>query len=110
MSRRCAQYNRLTQQYNPRRGGLALKYFSDNCNDLYTTLQYWRRRFKTQDCYLGKYFVPSQRYAKQFGTTVPYRKTGFSLGNVCPMLYSRKACSATQRGLTVRGGACSAGN
>ena len=109
MSRRCAQFNKKAQQYNPKRGGLALKYFGDKCGDPYTTLQYWRRRFKSQDCYLGKYFVPAQKYHRQFGTTVPYRSTGFSLGNVCPILYSRKACNAGQRGLNVNNGACSAG-
>ena len=48
MSRRCAQFNRKAQQYNPRRGGLALSYFGPTCGDPYTTLQYWRRRFKAK--------------------------------------------------------------
>ena len=108
MSRRCAQFNKKHSN-TIQNVVVLLKYFGDKCGDPYTTLQYWRRRFKNQDCYLGKYFVPAQKYHRQFGTTVPYRSTGFSLGNVCPILYSRKACNAGQRGLNVNKGACSAG-
>lgn len=113
MSRRCAQFNRLAQQYNPNAGGLALHYFSKNgeCRDLYTNLQYWRRRFKSQDCYLS-YFVPKQSYPRQFGTTRPYRTNGFSTGNVCPILYLGRgqACTKAQLGRVGKNGAsCAAG-
>ena len=106
---KCSQYLKDANRYNPNRGGLALRYGSGGCSvDSYTALAYWRRRFKSQDCYLA-YFVPQQRYARQFGTTKPYRANGFSLGNVCPMLYKRLACTNAQKGLTVNSGACAAG-
>lgn len=99
-SNRCARHNATANFYNPRRGGLARSYFSPTCADPYTSLNYWRRRFKTQNCYLGNYFVPYNRRnvprgPGYFGTTIPYRGTsGFSLGNVCQQLYlgPRQAC------------------
>lgn len=110
MSRRCTQWNRDANRYNPRAQGLALRYFNrdGSCREPYTNLQYWRRRFRSQDCYLS-YFVPTQRYPRQFGTTKPYRTNGFTLGNVCPMLYLRRACTNTEKGRTVNGGNCAAG-
>lgn len=105
MSRRCKQFNRTANLYNPRRGGLALNYFGPNCGDPYTTLSYWYRRFKSQDCYLSEYFVPSQKYARQFGASRPYRRNGFSYGNICPVLYlgPRKNCPTNARGTAVCG-------
>lgn len=91
-SNRCRKHRVTAAHYNPRRGGLANTYFSQTCPDPYTSLNYWRRRFKNQDCYLGKYFVPYNRRNVPrgpgfFGTRIPYEATGFSLGNVCQQLY-----------------------
>lgn len=85
-SRKCAQHRRDANRYNPNRRGLAGNYFSPSCPDPYTSLAYWRRRFKTQNCYLGSYFVPYTRPGNNFGTSTPYNANGFSMGNACPML------------------------
>ena len=86
-SRKCAQHLRDANRYNPApRRGLAGNYFSSTCPDPYTSLAYWRRRFNTQNCYLGSYFVPYTRPGNNFGTSTPYNANGFSLGKACPML------------------------
>ena len=47
-SNRCRKHRVTAAHYNPNRGGLANTYFSKTCPDPYTTLNYWRRRFKNQ--------------------------------------------------------------
>jgi hypothetical protein len=109
---KCSQYVRDANRVNPARGGLAKFYGPRGCSvDSYSVMNYWRRRFKNQNCYLS-YFVPRQSYSGQFGTTRPYRTNGFSLGNVCPILYlgRGRTCTQAQLGRVGNNGvSCAAG-
>jgi len=107
MPTQCQKMLQVANRENKRRGGLAKNYFRKDCPDPYTALNYWRRRFRTQDCYLGQYFVPYQVTNKPgkpgwFGTTRPYRTNGFSMGNACPVLYrnARNVCKKAYNGTT----------
>ena len=115
MSRRCDKYRVDAARYNPRRGGLAKYYFNldGSCPDPYTTLNYWRRRFASQDCYLKQYYVPynfsslGKGRPGNFGVATGYKTGGFSMGNVCPVLYLGRgaSCPVGYRGTA----ACGAG-
>lgn len=100
MPRHCKKFRvDAARNANPNRVGLARHYFSQTCPDPYTSLNYWRRRFNSQNCYLGNYFVPYTTRSNSFGTTVPYKSNGFSMGNSCPVLYlPRGRCNLTKYG------------
>ena len=96
-SSQCRKFRVDAAHYaNPNRVGLAKHYFSQTCPDPYTSLNYWRRRFNSQNCYLGNYFVPYTTRSNSFGTSVPYKSSGFSMGRTCPVLY-RSNCSLVER-------------
>jgi hypothetical protein len=113
VGRNCKQFRVDANRYNPEpRRGLAGSYFSKTCPDPYTALNYWRRRFKSQNCYLGNYFVPYNTKSHNFGTTVPYNANGFSVGNACPALYlgPRQKCNVLRYNNNISSGCLAKGN
>ena len=62
----------------------------NNNLDQYTLLNYWRRRFISDNKYLGNYFIPYNMKNTNFGTTIPYYSNGFSQGNINDLLYLKQ--------------------